>query len=263
MHIGTAKPNTEERAQAPHHLIDHVSIHESYSVGRYVDDALACLKTIYESGDIAIVVGGTGLYLRALIEGIDDFPNVADTDKAYYVKLHAENGLSPLQSELEATDPEYYKSIDTENPHRLIRALSVIKSSGKKFSSFLGKTNTTRGFTPILIALDMPRDILYQRINQRVDQMMQQGLLEEVKSLHAHQELKSLNTVGYKELFQFLDNEMTLEHAVEKIKQHTRNYAKRQITWFKNKQNYKRFHPEQISDIKEYIDTLKEDDDKL
>ncbi len=254
MSIGTAKPTDKERSIVDHYLVDIVTIHESYSVGDYERDALVLLDQLFKKLDVVIVSGGTGLFLKALIEGIDIFPEVNKEDKEYYVNLWEEQGIAPLQKELSIKDPTYHNLVDLSNPHRLIRALSVIRTSNLPFSSFLNQKDITRNFQSILIALDRPRKELYSRINIRVDQMITEGLLDEVKSLYNYKNLKSLNTVGYKELFAYLNDECTLEYAIDKIKQHSRNYAKRQITWFKNQQDYTHFHPEEIRKIIEYID---------
>lgn len=234
-------------------MIDVVSIHQDFSVGAYLDRTLTILQEEFRKNDVAIVAGGSGLYIKALTEGIDIFPDVKDEDKAFYNKLYEQEGIETLKKELESKDATYYKDVDKENPHRLIRALSVIKSSDQLFSSFLKKEPADRDFQSILIALERPREELYDRINRRVDIMMDEGLLDEVKNLHQHRHLKSLNTVGYKELFSYIDGDCTLEYAINKIKQHSRNYAKRQITWFKNQQNYTHYHPEAVDQMIEFI----------
>ncbi len=252
--IGTAKATAEEQSLVTHHMIDEVSIHEDFSVGAYVERCLAILEEEFKKSDVVVMAGGSGLYIKALTEGIDIFPDVKEADKEYYNQIYATEGIAILQEELKAKDPSYFESVDKENPHRLIRALSLIKSSGQAFSSFLKKEETVRDFQSILIALERPREELYDRINLRVDIMMEEGLLDEVKALRKHKHLKSLNTVGYKELFSFLDGDSTLEYAIDKIKQHSRNYAKRQITWFKNQQRFKHFHPESTDDMIQFIE---------
>lgn len=253
MNIGTAKPTNEEQAAAPHYLISHVSIRDTYSVGQYEEDAMKILSDLYKHQDIAIVVGGTGLYLKALLEGIDAFPKIPRDIFDTYQSLLTENGIVHLQEELKVKDPIYYHEVDKNNPHRLIRALCVIAVSGRPFSSFLNKKKINRPFIPILIAITQARQQLYKRINERVDLMLKEGLIQEVEKLLPHSELNSLNTVGYKELISHLREECTLERAVEKIKQHTRNYAKRQVTWFKNQQDYNHFRLDELESIEKFI----------
>ncbi len=241
-------------------MIDEVSILDDFSVGAYIDRSLAILQEEFQKGDVVILAGGSGLYIKALTEGIDIFPDVKQEDKAFYNDLYEKQGIEVLQKELEREDAKYYNVVDKDNPHRLIRALSVIKSSGEPFSSFLKKEETVRDFQSILIALERPRPELYDRINQRVDMMMDKGLLDEVRGLHDYKHLKSLNTVGYKELFSYIDGDCTLEHAIDKIKQHSRNYAKRQITWFKNQQDYTHFHPEAVDRMIAFIEEKRSKD---
>ncbi len=236
--IGTAKPTEEEMAAAKHYFINTLSIHDDYNVGQYERDAMQILDEVYRTHDVAIVVGGTGLYLRALIHGVDEFPAVAPADRDYFQQLYDEQGLAPLQAALAEADPSYYDQVDRDNPHRLIRALSVIRSSGEPFSSFLTSQHTVRPFISVPFCIQMDRQLLYDRINRRVDIMIQMGLIDEARSVYPYRSLNSLNTVGYKELFKYIDGEWSLEQAVDKIKQHSRNYAKRQMTWFKNQGNW-------------------------
>ena len=244
MSIGTAKPQLSDLAKAKHHFIGNLSIHEAYSVGDFERDALAVLKTKFETHDTAIMVGGTGLYIRAVCEGLDTFPDVPPPIRDVYEDIFQKLGVEPLQKLLKEVDYEYFIKADIQNPMRLIRALSVWKVSGKPFSSFLSGTKVERDFTPIYIALDLPRSVLYDRINRRVDVMMAEGLLEEAKSLYPFKHLNALQTVGYTELFAHFDGEMTLDEAVDKIKQHTRNYAKRQMTWFRKNDFWQRVDPQ-------------------
>jgi len=253
MSIGTAKPSNDELTKVKHHLIDHISITQEYSVGQYERDVIEILDHIYTNSDIAVLTGGTGLYINAIIEGIDHFPAVSQDVVEYYTDLHHTRGIQALQEELRQKDPAYSNQVDINNPHRLIRALSVIKVSDLPFSSFLRKHLTHRPFAPILICLERPRAELYDRINNRVDQMIAAGLIDEVSALIPYRSLNSLNTVGYKEIFKFLDGEWSLDMAITKIKQHSRNYAKRQITWFKNQQDYKAFSPDAAEEILAYI----------
>lgn len=233
MSIGTAKPTPHELAQAKHHFIDNLSIHDSYSVGDFERDALAVLKTIFEKNDTAIMVGGTGLYIRAVCEGLDEFPDVPPPIRQEFEAIFEKEGLEPLQKLLEEVDYKYFTEVDIHNSVRLIRALSVWKVSGQPFSSFRSATKVERDFEPVFKTIDLPRPVLYDRINRRVDIMMSEGLLEEARQLYPFKHLNALQTVGYTELFAHFDGQLTLEEAVDKIKQHSRNYAKRQTTWFK------------------------------
>jgi len=253
MNIGTAKPSHEELDTVTHHLIGHRSVSESYSVGRYVGEALTIIEKLHVSSDTVIVVGGTGLYLKGLIEGVDEFPRVNQEVVDELQNIYESEGIEVLQAELEISDPVYHKKVDLQNPQRLIRALSITRSTGEEFSKYRKEKKVERSWRHLLISLELDRANLYERINHRVDQMMGLGLLEEVKSLLEYKDLRSLDTVGYKELFKYLDKEWTLEEAVAKIKQHTRNYAKRQTTWFANQQDYRHYHPSARDEILRYI----------
>lgn len=236
MEIGTAVPSQEELAQVPHYFIQHKSIFEPYSVGDFEKEAMALLDGLFQQKDTVVMVGGSGLYVDAVVHGLDEFPEVdPDIRTALNQKLK-KNGLSSLQEELKLKDPSYYKIVDLENPHRLIRALEVCRASGQPFSSFLNRPKPKRPFKTLYVGLEAPREVIYERINQRVDLMMQAGLLEEAERLYPHKTLNALQTVGYKELFEYLDGHCTLEFAVSEIKKNTRRFAKRQLTWLrKNK----------------------------
>ena len=241
MTIGTAKPNAEELAAAKHHFIDSLSIQDAYSVGDFEQDALQVLDTIFEKKDVAIMAGGSGLFIRAVCEGLDEFPEVPTVVRSQLAAEFKENGLSFLQKELAEKDPDYFGKVDIQNPVRLIRALSVIRVSGQPFSNFLNQEKPKRNFTPIYVLLDMDRAHLYDKINRRVDLMMENGLLEEAKNLHPFKNLTALQTVGYQELMEYFDGNWTLEKAVEMIKQNSRRYAKRQMTWFRKRPYWERF----------------------
>ncbi len=253
MSIGTAKPQLSDLAKAKHHFIGNLSIHDAYSVGDFERDALAVLETIFETHDTAIMVGGTGLYIRAVCEGLDVFPEVPLSIRDEFEDIFQKQGIEPLQKLLQEVDYEYFTKADIQNPMRLIRALSVWKVSGQPFSSFRSGNKVERIFTPIYIALDLPREVLYDRINRRVDLMMVEGLLEEAKSLYPYKDLNALQTVGYTELFAHFYGEMTLDEAVDKIKQHTRNYAKRQMTWFRKNDFWYRVDPQQLPNINNWV----------
>jgi len=233
MKIGTAVPSGEELNQAPHHFIQHKSIFEPYSVGDFEKDAIALLDNLYQKKDIAIMVGGSGLYVDAVISGLDEFPKVDPQIRETLNKELEDNGLESLQKELKKRDPEYYKTVDLENPHRLIRALEVCRAANKPYSSFLNQQKPERLFKSLYIGIDAPREVVYQRINSRVELMMEAGLLEEAKKLYPYKELNALQTVGYKELFEYIDGKYTLDFAVSEIKKNTRRFAKRQLTWLR------------------------------
>ena len=233
MSIGTAKPTAAELAQAPHHFIGNLSIHDNYSVGDFERAALVVLDKIFAKNDTAIMVGGTGLYIRAVCNGLDAFPNTPLSIRQEFETLFEKEGIEPLQKMLQEVDYEYFTQVDIQNHTRLIRALSVWKASGQPFSNFRLATKVERNFEPIYKTIDLPRPVLYDRINHRVDIMMSEGLLEEARKLYPFRHLNALQTVGYTELFAHFDGQLSLEEAIDKIKQHTRNYAKRQTTWFK------------------------------
>ncbi len=233
MSIGTAAPSKEELKAAKHHFIHHKSIQDHYNVGAFEKEALLRLNSIFETNTIAVMVGGSGLYVDAVTKGLDNFPKV-DSSIRDQLNIDLETkGLSFLQEQLRSLDIKSYNSIAIDNPHRVIRALEICIGTGKPYSSFLNKDKIERPFKTITIGLTADRDIIYNRINQRVDIMIQDGLLDEVKNLIPYQSLNALNTVGYKELFNYLDGNWTLDFAISEIKKNTRRFAKRQLTWFR------------------------------
>lgn len=233
MEIGTAVPSTKELADANHHFIQNRSVFEDYSVGQFEKDALNTLNELFLKSNVAIMVGGSGLYANAVIEGLDYFPKVSPEIRKE-LNLHLENeGIENLQKQLEKLDVNSYKSIEIENPHRLIRALEICIGTGKTYSEFKNKPKAPRNFKTIKVGLTADREIMYNRINQRVDIMINNGLLEEAKNLHPNKQLNALQTVGYRELFECFDGNCSLEFAVEEIKKNTRRFAKRQVTWNK------------------------------
>lgn len=237
MNIGTAKPDAAERAAAPHHFVDCRSISEDYSVGDYERDVMAFLEDYYKRKNTAILVGGSGLYVHAVCNGVDVFPEV---DKSFREKLLQELeafGIEPLQKELEISDPVYYAKVDLANPHRLVRALEICRSTGKPFSDFHVQNTIERPFKIIKIGIEWEREILYDRINKRVDLMLEAGLLEEAKKLYPQRHLNALQTVGYQEFFDYFENKITLPEAIELVKRNTRRYAKRQMTWFRKEKD--------------------------
>ena len=250
MSIGTAKPSPEELAAAPHYLFNHKSIHTPYDVGDYEREALSLLSTLFETHDRIILVGGSGLYIRALCEGLDEFPEVTVEAKQKVADIFEKEGLHGLQAGLAQLDPETYNKIDLQNPRRLFRALEVCHIEGLPYSSYLNKSKKERPFLPIYHCLEWERATLYDRINQRVDLMLEAGLEEEAKRLFPYRELRSLQTVGYRAFFSyFSDTDITLSETVELIKQNTRRYAKRQITWFKQLPDCIYFHPDEWEEV--------------
>lgn len=233
MSIGTAAPSEIELSKAPHHFIHHKSIQETYSVGDFEREALEKLEEVFQKGQKAILVGGSGLYVDAVTKGLDNFPEVAPEIREKLNNRLANEGIDALQEDLHKLDPEYFAEVDRNNPHRLIRALEICIGTEKPYSSYRKRAKSNRIFESIFIGLTADREIIYERINRRVDLMMEEGLLEEVKKLYPHKNLNALNTVGYKELFKYLDGEWELEKAVEEIKKNTRRFAKRQLTWFR------------------------------
>ncbi|MBS7567025.1 tRNA (adenosine(37)-N6)-dimethylallyltransferase MiaA [Mucilaginibacter sp. Bleaf8] len=255
MSIGTAKPSPAELAVVKHHFIDSHSIQELVSVGDFERQGLELLNELYQKHDVVIMAGGSGLYIKAICEGFDDLPTA---EPGIREKLNAqltEHGIGYLQEQLKAADPIYFEQVDQHNPQRLIRALEVFESTGKPYSSYRKGSQQQRPFNIIKIGLDIPREQLYERINHRVDMMVAQGLLDEVKSLLSHRHLNALNTVGYSEIFDYLDGKIDLNEAIETIKQNTRRFAKRQLTWFRKDTGIQWFQPADIEGMLAYIDT--------
>lgn len=254
MSIGTAVPSKDELAEVPHHFIQHISIEDEYNVGDFERDALRLLEEKFKHHDRLFLVGGSGLYIDAVLKGLDTFPEVNPKIREELQELFDQNGIEPLQEQLKQHDPEYYNKVDIQNPHRLIRALEVYIQSGKPYSSFLGKNKPDRPFEILKIGLQADRKVLYDRINKRVDIMIESGLLEEAKQLEGKKHLNALQTVGYKELFSFFENEISRESAIEEIKKNSRRYAKRQLTWIRKDEAVKWFeYNETIENIIEYI----------
>ena len=237
MTIGTAVPEPKELAAAKHYFIQNRSVFDSYNVGEFERDTLEKLEALFKENPIQIMVGGSGLYVDAVLHGLDYFPEVApEIREALLLKLEKE-GIEVLQKQLKELDLETYKLIAIENPHRIMRALEVCIGSGIPYSTFKNKPKKPRNFKSIKIGLNADREIIYNRINQRVDAMIDNGLIEEAKTLHAHKELNALQTVGYREFFSFFDGNFTKEFAISEIKKSSRRFAKRQLTWFKRDKN--------------------------
>ncbi|CAM3379379.1 tRNA (adenosine(37)-N6)-dimethylallyltransferase MiaA [Elizabethkingia occulta] len=233
MPIGTAMPDKEELAAAPHHFIANLSIQDDYSIGKYEKDALNKLDELFQKYEVVIMVGGSGMYERAVIDGLDKLPEAnAENIKKLEAILESE-GIAKLQELLKEADPLYYDKADTENPRRLLRALDIFWQTGSPYSELLNKSRIERNFDVIRIGIEAPREVLYDRINRRVDIMMEKGLLKEATLLYLFREKTALQTVGYSELFKYMDGEWTLDFAVEEIKKNSRRYSKRQLTWYR------------------------------
>ncbi len=240
MSIGTAKPSLEEMDGVVHHFVDCISIDEFYTAGQFEKDVMGKLSELFEKQDVAIMVGGSGLYVNAVLAGIDEIPSNLELRNELNQELE-EKGLRHMQQKLKKLDYEHFKFMDKQNPQRLVRAIEVCLITGKKYSDLRNQTAKKREFDIIQVGITADREIIYDRINQRVDKMVNDGLVEEVTGLFAQKELNSLNTVGYKEIFNHLEGECELDFAIEKIKQNTRNFAKRQLTWFKKDEKTKWF----------------------
>ena len=256
MSIGTAQPTLDEMQGIPHHLLDCISVQQTYTAGDYERDALKILDELFTKHNLVIMCGGTGLYIDAVCKGFDEGLESNEEIKKQIIEQYQQNGLIWLQEQVKELDIDFYKQADIQNPQRLMRALEVCKTTGKPYSSFRKNIAVKRDFNVIKVFIQEEREILYQRINQRVDKMMKDGLLKEAQTLYAYRYLNALNTVGYKELFGYFDQQTSLEKAVDLIKQHTRNYAKRQITWFKNDEDCTAFFPSEIEKIKAFTDII-------
>ncbi len=237
MRIGTAVPSKDELRAVPHHFIQHKSIFEPYSVGDFERDAISCLDMLFKTNDVAIMVGGSGLYMDAVVNGLDVFPEVDPEIRQELLHKLKNHGILALQEDLKKRDGAYYKTVDLDNPHRLIRALEVCLASNQPYSSFLGKEKANRSFKTVYLGIQASREIIYERINKRVDAMIAEGLVEEAKPLFEHRDLNALQTVGYRELFEYFGGNWTLNFAISEIKKNTRRFAKRQLTWYRKNEN--------------------------
>ncbi len=253
MKIGTAVPSTEELNSVKHHFIGNLSISDYYNVSKFEKEALHKLDDIFLKNNLAIMVGGSGLYIDAVCKGIDDLPDPDKKLRHEINEIFKSSGIEALQKKLKELDPEYYLIVDLKNPKRLMRAIEVCLQTGKTYTSLRKNKTGKRDFNIIKIGLNCEREKLFERINLRVDKMINEGLFDEVKELYKHKNLNSLNTVGYKEIFDFLDNKTTFEQAIENIKTNTRRYAKRQLTWFKRDEEIKWFHPTEKNEIILYL----------
>lgn len=251
--IGTAAPTEEQMAQVKHYFVGSLSIGDYYSASMYEQDILQLLDTLFQDSDYALLSGGSMMYIDAVCNGIDDIPTVDDKTRDTLKRRLEEDGLEPLVEELHRLDPEHWAIVDRQNPRRVVHALEICLMTGKTYTSFRKAEKKERPFQIIKIGLNRDREELYHRINVRVDQMMAQGLLNEVRAMNEYRNVNALNTVGYKELFNYLDGLWTLDEAVERIKGNTRRYARKQLTWFKRDLQMRWFHPDDIQNMLTYI----------
>ena len=251
--IGTASPTDEERHEVKHYFVGTLSLEDYYSASLYEQQVLALLDTLFKTHDYALMAGGSMMYIDAVCNGIDDIPTIDDETRATMKRRLQEEGLESLCKELQRLDPDYYEIVDRQNPKRVVHALEICTMTGKTYTSFRKREKKSRPFRMIKIGLNRERQELYDRINARVDEMMKKGFLEEAKELIGLKSLNALNTVGYKELFDYLEGRWTLEEAIERIKGNTRRYARKQLTWYKKDEQMKWFHPDQKEDIINYI----------
>jgi len=244
MNIGTAKPSNSELKSIKHHLINNKSINDDYNISDYEKDALKSIKSIFNKNDIAILVGGSGLYINTVLYGLDEIPEISNhTRNSLYLDLELK-GIKKMQEQLKLLDPASYNTIDINNPRRLIRALEVSISTGKSYSSFLKKKKKKRNFNIIVLGINQDRSDLYNKINTRVDNMVKNGLINEAEGLYNLKSLNALNTIGYSEVFNYIENNSSIDECVDEIKKNTRRYAKRQLTWFKSIDRVKWITPE-------------------
>ncbi len=256
MNIGTAKPTTEDLQKVKHHFINSLSIQDEYSVGDYEKHALQCLDDLFKKYDKVILVGGSGLFVKAVCEGLDALPPGDKLVRENYEALFRENGIEVLQTELKEKDKTYFETVDKQNPRRLIRALEVIQLTGKPYSSFRKKEQVKRNFEVLKIGLTIEKELLRQRIDQRVDEMLASGWLEECLTLYTYRNLNALKTVGYTELFDFIEGKANWDTTINNIKINTWHYAKRQLTWFRKDKDIKWFSPDEEIEIRNYLDLI-------
>ncbi len=253
LNIGTAKPSLEEMKGVKHFFIDSASITDNYTTADFENDALLCLEKLYEKNNIAILCGGTGLYVDALCNGLDELPERDEKIREELLLLYEQKGIEGLQEKLKHLDEVQFNKMDNQNPQRLIRTLEVCLVTGKPYSELHFGNKKQRNFTTIKIGLNMERELLYKRINSRVDDMIEKGLVEEARALYPNRALNSLQTVGYSEVFDYFENKTDLPTAIEKIKQHSRNYAKRQLTWFRRDIEIRWFEPTDVQGAIDYV----------
>lgn len=254
LEIGTAKPTLEELSRVRHHFINSHSIDQSYDAGAYGRDALALIQALFNEHNTLILCGGSGLYIKAVLEGFDEMPEIPAGIRDQIIAVYELKGLNWLQQEIKEIDPDYFEQVDTNNPHRLIRALELFKASGQKASQLRVKEKRTHDFEIIKIGLELEREQLYKRIDSRMDAMIDRGLFNEAERFYPNRDLNALQTVGYREIFDYLEGKYDRDEAIRLLKRNTRRYAKRQLTWFKKDQQIKWFQPDQVDQIIEYID---------
>lgn len=250
--IGTAAPTPDQLARVQHHLVGTLQLTDYYSAAKYEEEVLSILTELFKTKDTVILTGGSMMYVDAICKGIDDIPTVDNETREMMIQKYESEGLEQLCAELKLMDPEYYQIVDLKNPKRVIHALEICYMSGRTYTSYRTQQKKERPFNIIKVGLIREREELYQRINQRVDQMMEEGLLKEAEQFFDQRQLNSLNTVGYKELFNFFDGTWELPFAIEKIKQNSRIYSRKQMTWFKRDQDIKWFHPDQMTEVIDY-----------
>lgn len=251
--IGTAAPTPEQLKRVPHHFVGTLQLTDYYSAARYEEEVMEKLKELFQTHSSVVMTGGSMMYIDAVCKGIDDIPTIDSDTRELMLKRYEKEGLEALCAELKLLDPEYYAQVDVKNPKRVIHALEICYMTGKTYTSFRTRSQKKRPCNILKIGLRREREELYERINRRVDLMMEEGLLEEAKRVYPYRSLNSLNTVGYKELFKFLDGEWELPFAIEKVKQNSRIYSRKQMTWFKRDADITWFHPDQETEIMEYI----------
>lgn len=255
MNLGTAKPSLDELNQVPHHLINSLSIEESYDVRKFEKDALEILESLFQKNKLVIMTGGSGLFADAVVNGLDEMPAIDPKFREEIIQEFNELGLAYLQKEVAKIDPEYFQVVDQNNPQRLMRAIEVFRGTGKTFSSFRVKTKVQRDFKTIKIGLNREREELYRRIDLRMDQMIEQGLFEEAAGLFEKRHLNALQTVGYQEIFGFMEGDYDQEEAIRLLKRNSRRYAKRQLTWFRKDAEIQWFDPSEGDKVFEYIES--------
>ena len=253
--IGTAKPSAEEQQQVKHYFVGTLSLQDYYSASLFETQVMELLGTLFQQSDYALMAGGSMMYIDAVCDGIDDIPTIDDETRATMKRRLAEEGLPKLCEELQRLDPEYYAIVDRQNPKRVVHALEICTMTGRTYTSFRKRDKKERPFRIVKIGLNREREELYQRINARVNEMMQRGLLKEAESMYPQRHLNALNTVGYKELFEYFNGRWSLDEAVERIKGNTRRYARKQLTWYKKDPQIRWFHPDQKKEIIDYIIT--------
>ena len=253
--IGTAKPSAEELQQVKHYFVGTLSLQDYYSASLFETQVMELLGTLFQQSDYALMAGGSMMYIDAVCDGIDDIPTIDDETRATMKRRLAEEGLPKLCEELQRLDPEYYAIVDRQNPKRVVHALEICTMTGRTYTSFRKRDKKERPFRIVKIGLNREREELYQRINARVDEMMQRGLLKEAERMYPLRHLNALNTVGYKELFEYFNGRWSLDEAVERIKGNTRRYARKQLTWYKKDPQIRWFHPDQKKEIIDYIIT--------